>query len=179
MDDKTQRILRHVGNAAKPFTYSLRGKEGRGWRAPSRLDKQKEVEQGAAELRADDVRLYLGTGGTELFALPGVPALDVIEVAQVGTHNRSDGGWQEVREVVEHIAKRAEFDVIFADQAGFEGAFHKQADPSLAQAISGWLIEHDFIDSLAFMAEHAPDAMGEDPVVAYVARFNRFRLWWD
>ena len=171
-------ILTILGPGAEPFEYTVGRTRRSGWRAPARLDAQEKIVAAAAKLRADDVRLFLSEGGTRLLALPGLPVLDVIELARVGTHNGKDGERQRVREVLTPIFERCPFDVVFADEAGLLAVFHQAPSANDAKEWSSAILDADWIDSYSLMCESAESSDYEDPVAAFL-RAGRLQLWWD
>lgn len=201
-----RRIQALLGDSIKPYTRVVGGRERAGWRAAWDPDDIDGIRRAAAALRGDGVRVFLGDGGRTAYAMPGLPALDVIEMARVGAHDQS-ADWREVQAVIERAA--TPFDVVFADEAGLELVFLTPIDPARARALAQEILDHDWIDSFCLMAEEGADAhdggegedfadagdtaevgaaeddepdCGGDPlaaVVAYILGRNALRLWWD
>jgi hypothetical protein len=200
------RVRAFLGDSIEPYTCVVRGRERAGWRAPWDPDDIDGIRRAADALRGDGVRVFLGDGGRTAYAMPSLPALDVIEMARVGAHGQS-ADWRDVRAVVERAA--TPFDVVLADEAGLELAFLTPIDPARARALAQEILDHDWIDSFCLMAEEGADANdgdegedgadvddtadvgaaeegelenGSDPladVAAYIVGRNALRLWWD
>jgi hypothetical protein len=173
-------LRRQLGPRARMYAYAVRGMRHEGWRAPASFARR-AVERVAAELRArEDTRLLLTDGGREQLALPGLPVLDVVEVARVGTHQGDEDAWRDVRDGLAEVFELAPFDVTFADEAGLEAVFWRPIDDPRARAVARVLIERNWLDSIALMAEEGDElADDDDPLVTYLARRNRLRLCWD
>ncbi len=189
--------IRHqLGDLAKAFRYRLAGVEREGWRAPvggdapvgdDELDDdptERRVDEMRRALRDDDVRVFLGDGGRTIYALPGLPAADVIEVMKVGSHN-AGAEPREVREVVASVG--VPFEVRFADEAGLEVVFGTKLSPGQARGLVDAVLAHDWVDSYALMAEdgcelEATVDLDEEEhadAVKFVLHINGVQLWWD
>lgn len=159
-----------------------------------------EAKAVAAEttLRAANIRFFLGTGEQEelLWAIPDLPALDVIEFAKVGTHNGAPDEWRVVRDFVSSSLAGVAFDVVFADEAGLDLRFITPVSADVARRVDKALLdrmekeEDDRLhESYCFMHDRAtelrlpPDA-GADPrgggyVSSFITTTQSLRLWWD
>jgi hypothetical protein len=197
MDETIRQVL---GDRAKSFRYRVAGVERVGWRAPVGSDAsapdegvdedsavdpaERRVDEMRRALRDGDVRVFLGDGGRTVYALPGLPAADVIEVMKVGTHN---GGAEphEVRSVVASVG--VPFDVAFADAAGLEIVFGAKLSTGQARALIESILAHDWLDSYALMAEEGCEVESERELdseehaeaMTFVLHTNGLRLWWD
>jgi hypothetical protein len=141
-------IHKHLGKHAQEFEYTVGDESRTGFRTSlpgADTEDLSEIEKAAAELRPHDVRVFAGRGGSTLYALPGLPVPDVVELAGTGAHR-----WPEVRELVARIFARAPFDVVFADEAGFQGVFHASLSEADAREIASWLSGGDHFDSGRF-----------------------------
>lgn len=151
------RIRALLGEAIEPYACVVGGRERAGWRAPWDRDDVDAIRRAAAALRDDGVRVFLGDGGRTAYAMPGLAARDVIEMAQVGAHNEG-ADWREVQAVLERAA--TPFDVVLADEAGLEVSFLTRIDPARARALAQEVLDHDWINSFCLMAEEG--AEGDD-----------------
>lgn len=157
--------------------------------------KAAEAKAVAAEttLRAANIRFFVGMEGL-LWAIPGLPALDVIELAKVGTHNGAPDEWRGVRDFVSSALAGLAFDVVFADEAGLDLRFITAVSIDVARRVDKALLERlargdRWHDSYAFMLSraaelHLPPDAGADPrgggqVSAFITTTQSLRLWWD
>src|SRR4051812_11193047 len=107
--------------------------------------KEAEAKAVAAEttLRAANIRFFLGVGEQQqlFWAIPGLPALDVIEFAKVGTHNGAPDEWRVVRDFVASSLAGIAFDVVFADEAGLDLRFITPASTDVARRVDKALLD--------------------------------------
>ncbi|GAC1544724.1 MAG: hypothetical protein NVS2B9_11950 [Myxococcales bacterium] len=185
-------ILERLGAKAEPFSAEAAGRVHPGFHAPATLASPESVAADASRFRALDTRLFLGLGGTRLYAIWQLPPLDIVELARVGTHNSAPEAWREVRALVAGIAEP--FDVVFADEAGLDLWFGQRISQARARAYDKMLLdriqagERRWIDSYAHMVDAAgrlgiapddgADARGGGAVASLIAA-GRLRLWWD
>ena len=172
-------VARYLGSSARPLMLRTGAGAVAAWSAPATLDEQEDVVAAARTLRATGTRLFLSDGGRAKWLLMNVPTLDVIALAEVGTHAADGEGWQEVREVLGRIFERAPFDIVFADSAGLLAVFHETPSFEDAAEFANALMEAGWLDSVVAMAEEDGDV--DDPMesaAAYIAH-GRLRLWWD
>jgi hypothetical protein len=163
-----------------------------GVHAPATLSSLESVAADTPRFRALDTRLFLGLGGTRLYAIWQLPPLDILEFARVGTHNSTPEAWREVRMLVAGLAEP--FDVVFADEAGLDLRFTDRISKARARAYDKMLLdrmqagEHRWIDSYSYMVAEAarlgilPDVGADERgggAVAGLIAAGRFRLWWD
>jgi hypothetical protein len=193
--------IRHVlGDLAERFRYRLAGVERDGWRTPAGSDApvpdegldedsgddptERRVDEMRRALRDDDVRVFLGDGGRSVYALPGLPAADVIEVMKVGSHN-AGAEPHEVRKVVASVG--VPFEVVFADEAELKVVFGTNLSVGQARALVEAVLAHDWIESYALMAEEGCeleagielDSEEHADAVKFVLHTNGVQLWWD
>src|SRR5262249_53152115 len=104
-----------------------------------------EAKAVAAEttLRAANIRFFLGAGeqGGLLWGIPGLPPLDVIEFAKVGTHNGAPDEWRGVRDFVSSSLAGIAFDVVFADAAGLDLRFITPVSTDVARRIDATMFD--------------------------------------
>jgi len=202
-------IRSRLGDELEEFALVARGREWTGFRAPAPLpsihedvsgyyeQKARVLESVAldSELRAADIRYFVGLGGAMLYAVPGLPPIDVVEFMRVGTHNGLEDHWKAVQSFVAATIGQGAFDVVFADEAGLDA---RAAEPIGLEVARGWdrlLLDHAmqpgsrWFDSYTFMLDRAvelgltgdPEA-GGDPggeVAAFIHETGSIRLWWD
>jgi hypothetical protein len=211
-------IRAQLGPELKRVTFRLGGADWVAWSAPPPSDRlRSHLKEGPESLaayhqatvadakavadettlRAANIRYFLGTGdrGPLLWAIPGLPALEVIELAKVGTHNGGRDGWRVVRDLVSSALAGHDFDVVFADTAGLEVRSITLATTDVARRVDRALLDRieagdaRWIDSYGFMLDRAaalgltPDG-GADPrgggqVASFIATTKSLRLWWD
>ncbi len=209
MADDINRLIRsRLGDAIEAIPFRVAGHEGVAYRAPARSERvsredttayyeaqseEQLVVDNDNELRERDVRYYLGDGGSRLYAIPGLPPLDVVEFARVGTHNADrEDAWTEVRDLLLETACSVGFDVLFADQAGLSIRLAQPVDASTALAWDRKLLDRmeaspSWADSYTLMMDEAcdllplPDAdeRGGGLVPAFIVAKRSLRLWWD
>jgi len=157
--------------------------------------READAKAVAAEttLRAANIRFFLGMSGA-LWAIPGLPALDVIELARVGTHNGAPDAWRGVRDFISSSLVGCDFDVVFADEAGLDLRFITVVSTDVARRVDKALLDRfeggdRWHDSYTFMLDraadlHLPPDAGADPrgggqVSAFIMTTQSLRLWWD
>jgi len=175
----------------KPCRVSVRGKSFEGWKAPLEqyLDQLGAYQ---ALFRSLDVRVFQGARGREgphVYAISQLPPLDIVEAFKVGTHDASEDAWRKVQAFLARVARQHPFDVVFADPAGLEAAFHGEISREDAQRYAAGLMEEGhFSESAEVMmgqagppSERASDFLGQMAigVVDFMVRKRRLRLWWD
>src|SRR5512140_3047981 len=191
-------IRSHLGPNMKKMSFRLGDADWVAWYAPAPSERlrsqmmnedqesssdyyeamEAEAKAVAAEttLRAANIRFFLGAGEQQqlLWAIPGLPALDVIEFAKVGTHNGAPDEWRVARDFVSSSLAGVTFDVVFADEAGLDLRFITPVSTDVARRVDKALLdrmaeEDDRLhESYTFMHDRAidlrltPDA-GADP----------------
>src|SRR5262245_56904603 len=142
--DQEELIRSRLGLDAEGVSFRLGGTDWVAWSAPAPSEqlrsqlspgdsksisayhdaKEADAETVATDtiLRAANIRFFLGLRG-KLCAIPGLPPLDVIEFAKVGTHNGAPDDWRAVRDFVSSSLAGIAFDVVFADEADLDLRF--------------------------------------------------------
>jgi len=213
-------IRSQLGPNMKKMSFRLGNADWVAWYAPSPSERlrsqmmtgdqksssdyyeamEAEAKAVAAEttLRAANIRFFLGAGEQQrlFWAIPGLPALDVIELAKVGTHNGAPNEWRVVRELVSSWLAGVPFDVVFADEAGLDLRFLTPVSADVARRVDKALLdrmekeEDDRLhESYCFMHDratelHLPPDAGADPrgggyVSSFITTTQSLRLWWD
>lgn len=194
-------IHKHLGANATPVTLSCHGKPLTAYSAPTALTEER-IEPITRELAAHQIRAYVGDGGRQWFAIPGVEVLDIVEIAQIGTHNDEADAWRDVHKHLSEIMEMAPFDITFADEAGLAGVFRKRPSRAKARSIVYALMTRlgealemmdEQVDEFVNAEEESVEEDDDDDVdldesdktshtrqfVRYVMARGRFRLWWD
>lgn len=187
-------IRGRLGDAMEACAFRAADREWVGYRAPARAALEDVLRMVAADdaLRSAGVRHFVGEGGATVFAIPELPALDVIEAIGIGTHNGSRSDWQSVSELVAQTIAVAGFDVVFADEAGLDARIARAVSPADAIAWDRALLdrmeaEPRWVDSYGFMLDRASDLepldgadeRGGGLVPAFIVATRSLRLWWD
>jgi hypothetical protein len=212
-------IRSQLGPDMKKMSFRLGERDWAAWYAPAPSERlrsrvmareqksssdyyeamEAEAKAVAAEttLRAANIRFFLGVGEQQrlFWAIPGLPALDVIELAKVGTHNGAPDEWRLVRDFVSGSLAGIAFDVVFADAAGLDLRFISPVSTDVARRVDKALLdrmeeEDDRLhESYLFMHDratglHLPPDAGADPrgggyVPSFITATQSLRLWWD
>lgn len=193
----TEALIRdRLGPNVNKFAFRLGGVDRVAWFAPIPEAAAQESIAADIAIRAANVRFFAGTGqfGKVLWAIAGLPALDVIEFAKVGTHNGAPDEWRVVREFVSSALVGLDFDVVYADEAGLDLRLVTEVSSEVARGIDRTLLDRlergdRLQDSYCFMLDRAADLglvpdPGADPrgggrIPSFIKATRSLRLWWD
>jgi hypothetical protein len=133
---------------------------------------------------------------TQLFAMPGLNVLEIIEFCKVGTHNagrqRGPAPWRMVQTGLAEVMKIAPFEIQFADEAGLSATFLQRISTQQAVAIGNIivsvnseamelpvneLLSRDMLVPMDPSDDDLPDY--EAAMTEYLTEVGKFRLWWD
>lgn len=182
---------------------SVKGRSYVGWKAALKDYYLPRLDADQSLFRSLDVRIFQGMMGDEgyrVYAIVGLPILDIIDLFAVGTHNadRPIDACREVRDLMAWIAGADPFDVVFADAAGLEAVFVNDVPRKRARRYGARLVElirgpkgpNNWYDSVGFMIERLrkkrPSERASNEferveilLADYIVTQRRLRLWWD
>jgi len=216
MTNVDQRIKAVLGKGAEAFAYSAAEVKRTGWRAfvPAPQEGVEGttaaaiVEKHWREFRELNVRLFAGGRVTkardgeaadasgpefdELYALPQLPTLDVLEVTQTGPDDSRphDPSWRRVRARLSPLMAACPFEILAADGSFLEAAFLRPPVPDEAAKVARIVAEVApdalplYSDALADRGLDVPTVEGlgtaddEAAAAAYVRVVGRIMLFW-
>jgi hypothetical protein len=133
---------------------------------------------------------------TQLFAMPGLEVLEIIEFCKVGTHNagprRGPEPWRIVECGMAEVMKIAPFEIQFADEAGLSATFLQRISTQQAVEIGNIivgvnceamelpvneLLSRGMLVPMDPRDDDLPDY--EAAMTEYLTEIGKFRLWWD